>query len=163
MDLPVVEKPVPAILLNSDNQTMIIKVNSSKDNMKSFWHVKRRLKSIKKLKNSEVITLEYVQTAKNMTYQFTKGLSCNVINSASSERGLRPTWSYTIVVTYPMWSEIPWIWLAKQAIVWLGWETLKCAYFFDVLLSLSVWQVGSYLNMIRVAFLKIEMLAYRTS
>ncbi|MCL1462480.1 Ty1/Copia family ribonuclease HI, partial [Klebsiella pneumoniae] len=31
MDLPVVEKPVPAILMNCDNQTVIVKVNSSKD------------------------------------------------------------------------------------------------------------------------------------
>jgi hypothetical protein len=32
MDLPVVENPVPAILLNCDNQTVIVKVNNSKDN-----------------------------------------------------------------------------------------------------------------------------------
>ena len=43
MDLPVVEKPIPAISMNCDNQTVITKVNSSKDNMKSTRHVKRRL------------------------------------------------------------------------------------------------------------------------
>ena len=91
MDLPVVEKPIPAILMNCDNQTVIIKVNSSKDNMKSSRHVKRRLKSIRKLKNSGVIALDYVQTANNLADQFTKGLSRNVIDSASSEMGLRPT------------------------------------------------------------------------
>ena len=52
MDLPVVEKPIPAISMNYDNQTVIMKVNSSKDNMKSTRHVKRRLKSISKLRNS---------------------------------------------------------------------------------------------------------------
>jgi hypothetical protein len=41
MDLPVVEKPIPAISMNCDNQTVITKVNSSKDNMKSTRHVKR--------------------------------------------------------------------------------------------------------------------------
>ena len=41
MDLPVVEKPVPAILMNCDNQTVIVKVNSAKDNAKSSKHVKR--------------------------------------------------------------------------------------------------------------------------
>jgi hypothetical protein len=41
MDLPIVEKPIPTILMNCDNQTMIVKVNSSKDNMKSSRHVKR--------------------------------------------------------------------------------------------------------------------------
>jgi hypothetical protein len=35
MDLPIVEKPLPAILMNCDNQTVIVKVDSSKDNMKS--------------------------------------------------------------------------------------------------------------------------------
>jgi hypothetical protein len=35
MDLPVVEKPVLAISMNCDNLTVIIKINSSKDNMKS--------------------------------------------------------------------------------------------------------------------------------
>ena len=43
IDLPVVEKPIPAISMNYDNQTMKIKVNSSRDNMKSTRHVKRRL------------------------------------------------------------------------------------------------------------------------
>jgi hypothetical protein len=41
MDLPVVEKLVPAILMNCDNQTVIVKVNSAKDNAKSLRHVKR--------------------------------------------------------------------------------------------------------------------------
>jgi hypothetical protein len=39
-DLPVVEKPIPAILMNYDNQTVITKVNSAKDNAKSTRHVK---------------------------------------------------------------------------------------------------------------------------
>jgi hypothetical protein len=90
MDLPVVEKPIPAILMNYDNQTVIVKVNSSKDNKKSSRHIKRRLKSIRKMRNSGVIALEYIQTAKNLAYQFTKGLSRNVIDNASRELGLRP-------------------------------------------------------------------------
>jgi hypothetical protein len=40
MDLPIVEKPLPVILMNCDNQTMIVKVDSSKDNMKSPRHIK---------------------------------------------------------------------------------------------------------------------------
>jgi len=91
MDLSVVEKPIPAISMNCDNQTMITKVNSSKDNMKSTRHVKRRLKSIRKLRNSGVIALDYVHTSKNLANQFIKGLSRNVIDSALSEMGLRPT------------------------------------------------------------------------
>ena len=91
MDLPMVEKPIPAILMNCDNQTVIIKVKSSKDNMKSSKHIKRRLKSVRKLKNSGVIALDYVQSAKNLADPFTKGLSRNMIDLASREMGLRPT------------------------------------------------------------------------
>ena len=91
MDLPVVEKPIPAISMNCDNQTVIIKVNSSRDNMKSTRHVKRWLKSVRKLRNSGVIALDYVHTTKNLADQFTKGLSHNVIEGASRELGLRPT------------------------------------------------------------------------
>ena len=91
IDLTVFEKPIPAILMNCDNQTVIVKVNSSKDNMKSSRHVKRRLKSVKKLKNSGVIALDYVQMAKNLANQFTKGVSRNVIVNASLELGMRLT------------------------------------------------------------------------
>ena len=90
MDLPVVEKPVPAILMNCDNQTVIVKVNSAKDNAKSSRHVKRRLKSVRKLRNSGVISVTYIQTDKNLANPFTKGLSRNVIDSASREMGMRP-------------------------------------------------------------------------
>ena len=91
MDLPVVEKPIPAILMNCDNQTMIIKVNSSKDNKKSSRHVRRRLKSVRFMRNSGVIALDYINTSKNLEDPFTKGLSRNVIDNASKEMGLRPT------------------------------------------------------------------------
>ena len=53
MDLSVVDKPVPAVLINYDNQTVISKAKSSKDNMKSTKHIRRRLKSVRKSRNSE--------------------------------------------------------------------------------------------------------------
>jgi hypothetical protein len=84
-------KTYTAISMNCDSQTVIIKVNSSRDNIKSTRHVKRQLKSIKKLINSKVIALDYVYTSKNLADQFTKGLSHNVIDGASREMGLRPT------------------------------------------------------------------------
>ena len=91
MDLSIVEKPIPAISMNCDNQTVITKVNSSKDNMKSTKHVKRCLKTVRKLRNSGVIALDYAHTSNNLADQFTKGLSRNVIEGASRELGLRPT------------------------------------------------------------------------
>ena len=91
MDLPVVEKPVPAILMNCDYQTVIVKVNSSKDNKKSSGHMRRRLKSVRFMRNSGVIALDYINTSKNLADPFTKCLSQNVIDNASKEMRLRPT------------------------------------------------------------------------
>jgi fructose-1,6-bisphosphatase/inositol monophosphatase family enzyme len=90
MDLSIVEKPIPTIVMNGDNQTVIIKVNSSKENMKSSRHVKRQSKSVRKLRNTGVIALDYIHTSKNLADQFTKGLSRIVIDHASMELGLRP-------------------------------------------------------------------------
>jgi hypothetical protein len=80
-----------AILMNCDNQTVIVKLGSSKDNMKSSRHIKRRLKSVRKMKNSDVIILDYIHIEKNLTDPFTNGLSRNVIDDASKEIGLKPT------------------------------------------------------------------------
>ena len=91
MDLPVVDKPVLAVVINCDNQTLIAKAKSSKDNMKSTKHIRRRLKSVRKSRNSGVIALGYIHTAKNLADPFMKGLSRIVIENASREMGLRPT------------------------------------------------------------------------
>ncbi|WVZ52934.1 hypothetical protein U9M48_003933 [Paspalum notatum var. saurae] len=90
MDLPVVDKPIPTILMNYDNQTAIAKVNSDKENAKSSRHVRRRVKSVRKMRHSGVISVTYIQTKKNLADPFTKGLSRNVIDIASREMGLRP-------------------------------------------------------------------------
>jgi hypothetical protein len=89
-DLPVVKKSIPAILMNCDNRTVITKVNNVKDNVKSTRYVKRRLKSVRKLRNSRVITVACIQTDKNLANPFTKGLSRNVIEITSREMGMRP-------------------------------------------------------------------------
>jgi hypothetical protein len=89
MDFPVVEKLMLAILINCDNQTVIVKVNSAKNNAKSSRHVKRRLKSVRKLRNSGVINVTYISIEKNLADPFTKGLSRNVIENASREMGMR--------------------------------------------------------------------------
>jgi hypothetical protein len=91
MYLPIVEKPLPVMLMNYDNQMVIVKIDSSKNNIKSLRHIKRRLKSVRKIRNSVVITLDYIHTEKNLTDLFTKGISYNVIDAASKEMGLRLT------------------------------------------------------------------------
>jgi hypothetical protein len=47
------------------------------------------LKSVRKLRNSGVIVVAYVQTDKNLADPFKKGLSRNVIEIASREMGMR--------------------------------------------------------------------------
>jgi hypothetical protein len=81
------KKNIYLLFYELDDQTMIIKVNSSKDNKKSTRHIKRRLKSIRKLRNSEVIVLDYVHTSKNLVDQFTKDVSCNVIDLRAPRGG----------------------------------------------------------------------------
>ena len=71
--------------MNCDNQTVKLKVNSAKDNAKSSRHVKRRLKSDRKMRNSRVISVTYIQIDKNLADPFTEGLSRNVIKSASRD------------------------------------------------------------------------------
>jgi hypothetical protein len=74
-DLSVVEKPIQAILMNCDNQIVITKVNSAKDNVKSTRHVKRRLKTVRKLRNSGFITVSYIQTNKNQQIPLQKAIT----------------------------------------------------------------------------------------
>jgi hypothetical protein len=85
------EKPVPAIIMNYDNQTVIVKVKSSKNNKQSKKYIRMRLKAVRHLRNSGVIALDYIQSAKNLVDPFTKGLSRVVIENASREMGMRPT------------------------------------------------------------------------
>ena len=90
-DLLVVEKPIPAILMNYDNQTVIVKAKSSKNNMQFTKHIRRRLKSDKHFKKFRVTELDYIQSTKNLADPFTKSLSRIVIDNASREMGMRPT------------------------------------------------------------------------
>jgi hypothetical protein len=90
MNLPIVEKTLLAIFMNCYNQTVIVKVDTSKDDVKSIRHIKRWLNSIKKIKNYWVIILDYI-TEKNITNPFNMVLSRNVIHVASKQMSLRPT------------------------------------------------------------------------
>ena len=90
MDLPLLEKPVPPILMYCDNQSMLAQVMNTKDNSKSSKHIKRRHKTVRKMRNSGVIGVNYVKTKNNMTDLITKGLSRNVISVMSKDMGMRP-------------------------------------------------------------------------
>jgi hypothetical protein len=90
MDLPFIDKPISHILMYCDNQSMLAQVINTKDNSKSNKHIKRRLKSVRKMKNSGVIAVSYVKSKNNLADPFTKGLPRNVISVMSKNTGMRP-------------------------------------------------------------------------
>ena len=90
MDLPLIEKPVPSILMHCDNQSMLAQVMNAKDNSKCNKHIKHRLKSVRKMKNSGVIAVSYMCSEKNLEDPFTKGLPRSVITMVSKDMGMRP-------------------------------------------------------------------------
>jgi hypothetical protein len=90
MDFPFVDKSILPILMYCDNQSMLAQVVNTKDNSKSNKHIKRRLKSVKKMKNFGVIAISYVKSENNLADPFTKGLPRNVIFVMSKNSGMRP-------------------------------------------------------------------------
>jgi hypothetical protein len=80
MHLPVVSKPVSTILLHCDNESVITIVSSAKENLKSTRHLKRRIKTVRHLRHTCVIAVEYINTSKNLADPFTKGLAHDVID-----------------------------------------------------------------------------------
>ena len=63
---------------------------NTNDNSKSNKHIKWRLKTARKMRNSRVIAVSYVKTENNLADPFTKGLSRNVISVMSKDMGMRP-------------------------------------------------------------------------
>jgi hypothetical protein len=90
MYLPFIDKPVPPILMYCDNQSMVAQVMKMKDNSKSNKQIKRRLKFVRKMKNSKVIAVSYVKSENNLSDPSTKGLVQNVISMMSKNTGMRP-------------------------------------------------------------------------
>jgi hypothetical protein len=69
---------------------MLAQVMNTKDNSKSNKHIKRRLKYVRKMKNSGVIAMSYVKSDNSLADPFTKGLPWNVISVISKNIGMRP-------------------------------------------------------------------------
>jgi hypothetical protein len=82
MHLPVVSKPELAILLHCDNESVIMIIGSPKENLKSMRHVKWRIKTVRHLRHTSVIAMEYINTIGNLVGPFTKGLAHVVIDDA---------------------------------------------------------------------------------
>jgi hypothetical protein len=89
-DLPMLAKPIPAVLVYCDNTSVLLKVNSRKDNQKSSRHIRRRLDSCRHARETGVITVDYIKSERNLADPFTKGLAQKPIQAACMGMGLVP-------------------------------------------------------------------------
>jgi hypothetical protein len=157
-------KNIHVVSMNCDNSTIIVKVNRSKDNMKTTRHVKRRLKSVRKLRNSGVIASDFVHTSKNITYQFTKRTITQCDRQCIEWDGLETRMKSIEVVSYILRDrssrEVGW-W--NKAIGRLGEETLTWFISFMMHFSSSLYGRLVYTLMWSEWLIQVEMSAYRTS
>jgi hypothetical protein len=89
-DLPMLAKPIPVVLVYCDNTSVLLKVNSRKDNKKSSRHIRRRLDSCRHARETSVITVYYNKSKRNLADPFTKGLAQKPIQAACMGMGLVP-------------------------------------------------------------------------
>jgi hypothetical protein len=89
-DLPMLAKMIPAVLVYCDNTSVLLKVNSRKDNQKSSRHIRRRLDSCRHAREMGVITVNYIKSERNIADPFTKGLAQKPIQAACMGIGLVP-------------------------------------------------------------------------
>uniref|UniRef100_A0A1J3J004 Retrovirus-related Pol polyprotein from transposon TNT 1-94 n=1 Tax=Noccaea caerulescens TaxID=107243 RepID=A0A1J3J004_NOCCA len=88
-DIPMWEKPVPALRVHCDSQSAIARALSNLYNGKSR-HIRRRHKTIRHLVSTGVITIDYIRSADNLADPFTKGLSRDQVEKSSKGMGLKP-------------------------------------------------------------------------
>ncbi|KAL5713331.1 hypothetical protein ACHQM5_015417 [Ranunculus cassubicifolius] len=88
-DIPMWEKPVPALVVHCDNQSAIARALSSMYNGKSR-HIRRRHKTIRQLLSNGVISIDYIKSADNLADPFTKGLPREQVVKSSRGMGLKP-------------------------------------------------------------------------
>ncbi|KAL1225866.1 Retrovirus-related Pol polyprotein from transposon TNT 1-94 [Cardamine amara subsp. amara] len=88
-DIPMWEKPVPALRVHCDSQSAIARALSNLYNGKSR-HIRRRHKTIRHLISTGVITIDYIKSADNLADPFTKGLARDQVLKSSKGMGLLP-------------------------------------------------------------------------
>ncbi|BBH02980.1 transposable element gene [Prunus dulcis] len=90
MDMPMVEKPLPALSIHCDCKATIDLVKQSHTNRKMNRHIHVRYKSMKSLLSKNIVSLEYVKSENNIADQLTKGLSRSRVLEMSRGMGLSP-------------------------------------------------------------------------
>ena len=102
MDLPIVEKPIPPILMDCDNQTMIVKVNSSKDNMKSSRHVKKAVEICQEIEKLRSYCLGLCSNGEEPGRSIHKGSITKCDRQCILGIGHETHVSHSIMITYSM-------------------------------------------------------------
>ncbi|CAA7023934.1 unnamed protein product [Microthlaspi erraticum] len=88
-DIPMWEKPVPALRVHCDSQSAIARALNTLYNGKSR-HIRRRHKTIRHLITTGVISVDYIKSADNLADPFTKGLTRDQVLKSSKGMGLLP-------------------------------------------------------------------------
>jgi len=88
-DIPMWDKPVPALCVHCDSQSAIARALNCLYNGKSR-HIRRRHKTIRQLLSNGIITIDYIKSADNLADPFTKGLSREQVVKSSRGMGLKP-------------------------------------------------------------------------
>lgn len=88
-DIPMWDKPVPAISVHCDSLSAIARALNRLYNGKSR-HIRRRHKTIRQLLSTGVISIDYVKSIDNLADPFTKGLSRDQVEKSSRGMGLKP-------------------------------------------------------------------------
>ena len=66
LDIPLLNKPIPAISLHCDNKAVIELVKQTHTNKKMNRHMQVRYKSMKKMLSSNIISLDFVKSKLNI-------------------------------------------------------------------------------------------------
>ena len=87
-DIPLWQKPVPAICIHCDNQAAISRAQNFIYNGKS-WHIRHKYNTVKQLLSNGIISIDFVSSKDNLADPLTKGLSGEYINCASRGMSLK--------------------------------------------------------------------------
>ena len=88
-ELPMWPKPIPPIVVHCDSQSAIGRAQSHIYKGKSR-HVRRRHKSVRRLLDNGIVSIDYVRSKDNIADPLTKGLTKDQIERSSRGMGLKP-------------------------------------------------------------------------
>ena len=89
-EIPIMEKPIPAISLLCDNEAAINTCRNTEYNKRNRRHISVRHKTIRYLIKNGIITSEFVRSKDNLADPLTKGLARSKVIETSRGMGLKP-------------------------------------------------------------------------